>query len=341
MTRSPADHLAEASAVQPDASAAAAMASRAAQVVRPAGALDRLDRVAAWYAGWRRSERPTIIRPAVVIFAADHGVAALGVSAYPATVTKAMVAAVEAGQATSSVLAALHGAEVSVVDVGVGEPTGDLTTVDALDPDRFAVSWSAGADAVATVADSPSPPDVVIVGELGIGNTTAASAVAAAVVGGPPEQWCGRGTGVDDDGLERKRQVVGAALRRLGDRVDPLEALRRVGGAELAAIAGATVECRRRSIPMILDGFIATAAVAPLEAAAPGALDHCLAGHASAEPGHRLLLRYLDREPLLELDLRLGEGSGALVALPVLRSAVAAVTEVATFAEAGVAGPES
>lgn len=334
----PLDQLQAALAVTPSAGATAALAARAAEVVRPPGALARLDELAVWLAGWQRQERPAVEHPALVVFAADHGVAALGVSAFPATVTKAMVAAIESGQATCSVLARIHGAEVVVVDVGVGEPTADFTTADALSPERFGEAWQAGVDAVSDLA-SGGRPDVVITGELGIGNTTAAAAVAAGLLGGSAEQWCGRGSGVDDDGLARKRRAVAAGIARLPAEVEPLEVLRLVGGAELVAMAGATVECRRRSIPMILDGFIATAAVLALHEAAPGALDHCVAGHVSAESGHRMLLDHLGLSPILSLDLRLGEGSGALVALPVLRAAAAVVVEVVTFAEAGVAGP--
>ena len=323
--------LREAVAVGPSAAHRAEVAERASQVLRPAGAFARLDEVAVWLAGWQRTNRPTVDHPAVLIFAADHGVAARGVSAYPAEVTVAMQYAIERGLATCSVLAKAQGATLDLIDVGVGRPTNDFVVDDAMDRARFEASWKAGVDAVAGIE-----ADVLILGELGIGNTTAAAAVAACLLGGDPAAWTGRGTGVDDGALARKVHAVDAGVRRVGaGSTSPLEALRRLGGAELVAMAGAAVEARRRSIPVILDGFIATAALLPLELSIPGALDHVVAGHVSAEGGHRRLLDRLGKRPLLELDLRLGEASGALVALPLLRLATAAVVDVATFGEFG------
>lgn len=321
----------EASAVVSSVEHHDAVAERAAQVLRPAGAFARLDAVAAWLGGWQRRAQPTVERPGVIIFGADHGVTARDVSAYPASVTEAMVGAIEGGVATSTALARANGATLEFVDVGVGRPTADLVEADAMDEQRFVEAWGAGTTAVAR-----SEADVLILGELGIGNTTAAAAVACGVLGGAPVDWVGRGTGVDDAGLERKRLAVGAAIARLGPNCQPLDVLRRVGGAELVAMAGAAVEARRRSIPLLLDGFIATAALTPLAVHRHGLLDHALAAHCSAELGHRRLLEAIDKEPLLELDLRLGEATGALVALPLLRAAVAAVVDVATFAEVGL-----
>lgn len=311
-----------------------AMAARASQVLRPSGAFARLDEVAVWLAGWQRSDRPTVERPGVLIFAADHGVAARGVSAYPAEVTVAMKQAIERGVATCSVLAEAQGASLTLIDVGVGQPTNDLAEDDAMDHARFEASWALGVAAVAAL-----DADVLILGELGIGNTTAAAAVAACLLGGDGREWVDRGTGVNDDGLARKIDAVDVGVRRVGSGpTAPLEVLRRLGGAELVAIAGAAVEARRRSLPIVLDGFIATAALLPLELTAAGALDHVVAGHVSAEGGHRRLLEHLGKRPLLQLDLRLGEASGALVALPLLRLAVAAVVDVATFGEFAAIG---
>ncbi len=328
-------HTALAETPGPDAPSVAAVAERAGSVLRPAGAFARLDQVAVWLGGWQRRPDPLVRQPTVVIFGGDHGIARHSVSAYPAEITVAMAAAITNGVATSSALAAAHGAALTFVDVGVGKPTEDFTVEDAMSVDRFAESWFAGVDAVSALET-----DLLIVGELGIGNTTAAAAVAAGLFGGPASDWVGRGTGVDDEGLRRKQQVVDAGLARLavGDS-SPLEVLRRLGGTELAAMAGAVAEARRRSIPVLLDGFIATAAIATLDRAVPGALDHALAGHCSAEKGHRRLLNALDKEPLLDLDLRLGEASGALVALPVVAAAAVAVTDVATFADVEMAGP--
>ena len=313
----------------PDEAARAAVAARAAEVLRPAGALARLDEIAAWLAGWRGSP-PQVSSPACVVFVANHGVAVEGVSAYPAEATASVLDALRAGEATAPVLAAEVGAAFSAVDVGVGRPSGNLRVEPALDPVRFAEAIAAGRRAVADL-----DCDLLVVGEMGIGNTTAAAAVAATLFGGPVEQWTGRGTGVDEEAYTRKVAVVEAARRRVGDDAPPPRVLREVGGAELAAIAGALLEARLRSVPVLLDGFVVTAAAAALEAWAPGSLAHCLAGHRSSEPGHALLLEKLGMRPLLDLDLRLGEGSGALLAVPLVRAAAAAVARVATFEEWG------
>lgn len=278
-------------------------------------------------AGWQRTSAPSVRHPAVLIAAADHGVVGRGVSAYPADVTRAMVAAIDAGVATSSVLAKQVPASLRLIDVGVGEPTEDLTVEPAMSDDRFRKAFAAGRDAVTDMEC-----DLLVLGEMGIGNTTAASAVAASLFGGRAASWVGRGSGLDDEALARKLEVVETARRRVS-KATPAEVLRSVGGAELAALAGACMEARLQSIPVVLDGFVSTAAVAPLAVAFPGALDHCLAGHLSPEPGHALLLHALHLEPLLDLGLRLGEGSGALLAVPLIRMAAAAVVEVATFEE--------
>jgi nicotinate-nucleotide--dimethylbenzimidazole phosphoribosyltransferase len=317
----------------PDELAAAAVARRAASVLRPAGALARLDELAGWLAAWQGTDRPAVRRPAAVVFAADHGVNRHDVSAYPAEVTTAMLKALREGVATACVMSRHVGAALHVVDVGVGDPTGDLASEPALGPARFRACFEAGRRAVAGL-----DADLLVLGEMGIGNTTAASAVTAALLGGDAEALTGRGTGVDDAGYARKLAAVEAARHRVGVAA-PLEVLRQVGGAELAAIAGAATEARLRPLPLVLDGFVVAAAVAPLEALRPGALAHAVAGHRSAEPGHRALLEWLGKPPLLDLDMRLGEASGALAAMPLLRLAAAAVTEVATFAEWGLARP--
>jgi len=320
----------------PDVQARQAVRARADSVLRPAGALARLDEVAVWLAGWQRTTRPAVDRPGVTIFAADHGVAAGGVSAYPPEVTKAMLAALEQGVATSTALARAFGVAFEVVDVGVGEPTGDIRVEPALDDVRFAECVRAGVEATDLAAAAGA--DLLVFGEMGIGNTTPAAAVCASLFGGDPAAWTGRGTGVDDEGLARKIEAVTAAHDRVASlTADPLEILRQVGGAELVAIAAAVVQARRRSLPALLDGFVVSAAVAPLALAEHGALDHCLASHVSPEPGHRLLLERLGLAPLLDLEIRLGEGSGALVAVPIVRAAAVAVTDVATFEEWGLA----
>ena len=305
-----------------------AIRDRAAQILRPAGALARLDELAAWVAEWQRSERPAVRRPAALVFAADHGVAAAGVSNYPTEVTAAMLAAYEARKSTITAFADVAGATVRAIDVGVGRPTGDIRVEPALTPERFEECVRTAVAAVEEV-----DADLLVLGEMGIGNTTAAAAVAAALCGGDPTGWVGRGTGVDDEGLARKSDAVRRAVERVAGSTDPLEVLREVGGAELVAIAAATVAARRRRLPVVLDGFVVTAAVLPLAIRSPGSLDHCRAGHCSAEPGHRKLLEHLGMRPLLDLELRLGEGSGAMAAVPLVAMACAGITEVPTFGE--------
>lgn len=314
-----------------DAGAAKAVAERAANVIRPKGALRRLDELAIHVAGWRATRHPAVARPGVLVFAADHGVAAGGVSAYPAEVTGAMLAAVRAERATINAIARSVGAELAVYDLGVGTPTRDIRTAPAMEPERFAAAVQVGVDAVDRLAGNGT--DLLVLGELGIGNTTAAAAIAAAVVGGKTADWVGRGTGLDDEGLARKVEAVRRALTRIGSLDDVDEIARQVGGAELAAMAGACCRARHHRIPAVLDGYIATAAVLPLHAIRADALEHCLAGHVSAEPGHRRLLDHVALTPILDLDLRLGEGSGALAAVPLVRMACSCVTEVPTFDE--------
>jgi nicotinate-nucleotide--dimethylbenzimidazole phosphoribosyltransferase len=313
---------------RPDDTFADAVAQRAAQVLRPTGALRRLDELAAWLAGWQRTTNPRIDRPVAFIFAADHGVAAAGVSAYPTEITSSMLQAFRAGVSSINVMAAHVGARVIAVDVGVGRPTADFRTAPAMDVARFEEAVASGREAIAH-----SDADVVVIGEMGIGNTTAAAAVCAALCGGERATWVGRGTGVDDEGLRRKRDAVDAALARIGGVTDPIEVLREVGGLELAAMAGAILEARTRGLPVVLDGYVTAAAALPLVRANGDALAHCIAGHCSAEPGHRLVLAQLGLDPLLDLGLRLGEGSGAMAAVPLLALACRLVTDVPTFGE--------
>lgn len=312
----------------PDESARAAVAERAGQILRPTGALARLDAVAAHVAAWQRSSDPAVRRPVGLVAAADHGVAAAGVSAYPAEVTVAMTAAFRAEVATVSAMARIAGARLEVLDVGVGRPTDDIRVRDALTPQRAAAIVAETRERVASLE-----ADLLVLGEMGIGNTTAASAVSLALLGGEPEGWVGPGTGVSGEARDAKVEACRRAAARVADEQDPLEVLRRVGGAELLALAAACVEARRRSLPVLVDGFVVTAALLPLALARPGALDHCLAGHRSPEPGHTRLLDHLGLDPLLDLGLRLGEASGAMAAVPLVAMACAAVIEVPTFAE--------
>jgi nicotinate-nucleotide--dimethylbenzimidazole phosphoribosyltransferase len=312
-----------------DPAARAAVHERAARILRPSGALAWLDDIAEWVAGWQRTPRPVIDRPAGLIFAADHGVAAATtVSAYPTGVTEAMFAAYQQGRSTISAFARLAGADVEAVDVGIGRPTADIRYEAALDQERFDAITAVAVEAVDRL-----DCDLLVLGEMGIGNTTPSAAIAAALAGGETAAWVGRGTGVDDEGLARKRRAVQESVRRIAGITDPLEILREVGGAELVAIAAATVAARKRSIPVVLDGYVVTASVLPLHLCRPAALDHCTVGHCSAEPGHRKLLERLGKRPLLDLDMRLGEGSGAMAAVPLIAMACAGITQVPTFEE--------
>jgi nicotinate-nucleotide--dimethylbenzimidazole phosphoribosyltransferase len=313
---------------QPDELFATMVATRAANVLRPTGALARLDNIAAWLAGWQRTNRPRVERPIALIFAADHGVAHAGVSAYPPEITASMLEAFRSGVSSINVMASTIGARVEAVDVGVGAPTADLRVAPAMDAARFATAVRAGRAAVAS-----TDADLVVIGEMGIGNTTAAAAVCAALCGGDSADWVGRGTGVDEAGLARKIDAVDDARKRIRRVTDPVEVLRHVGGLELAAMAGAIAEARSRGLPVLLDGYVTAAAALPLAMVNADALAHCMAGHRSAEPGHRRVLQHLGLEPLLDLDLRLGEGSGAMAAVPLLQMACRLVTDVPTFDE--------
>jgi nicotinate-nucleotide--dimethylbenzimidazole phosphoribosyltransferase len=313
----------------PDLSCAAAVHARAAEILRPSGALAWLDELAEWIAGWHRTPRPRIERPVGLIFAADHGVAAAeAVSAYPPDVTAAMFDAYRHGRSTISAFARQVGATVVAVDVGIGKPTADIRFEAALDEARFEEVVEAAVAAVDRLDG-----DLLVVGEMGIGNTTPSAAIAAALAGGETAAWVGRGTGVDDAGLARKRAAVQQAVRRIAGVTDPIEVLREVGGCELVAIAAAVAAARHRSLPVVLDGYVVTASVLPLVMVEASALDHCIVGHCSAEPGHRRLLERLGKRPLLDLDMRLGEGSGAMAAVPIVAMACAGITEVPTFAE--------
>lgn len=314
-----------------DPAATAAAEERNSQLTKPPGALGRLEDMAIWYAGWRGVARPALERPQVIVFAGNHGVAARGVSAFPTEVTVQMVANFRAGGAAINQLARAAGATLSVHELDLDRPTADFTQGPAMTEAEVVAALSVGWHAV-----DPSS-DLLVVGEMGIGNTTPAAAIACALFGGQPGEWTGRGTGVDDRGLSIKTQVVAEGLAANPDR-DPLEVLRCLGGREIAAMAGAIAAAHAARIPVILDGFICTAAAATLAKAAEGALDHCIAGHASAEASHRALLSKLGKQPMLELGLRLGEGSGAALAINVLKAAIACHSGMATFAEAGVSG---
>jgi nicotinate-nucleotide--dimethylbenzimidazole phosphoribosyltransferase len=315
----------------PDTASLEAARARDAELTKPPGALGRLEDLAIWYCGWRGSPRARVSAPQVLVFAGNHGVCAQGVSAFPADVTAQMVANFRSGGAAVNQLADVAGARMDVHPLDLEQPTADISRGPAMTEAEVIAALRTGWRAVGQAID------LLVVGEMGIGNTTSAAAIALALHGGTAQDWTGRGTGLDDAGLDHKAQVVARAVAvNAAQGLDGLEVLRRLGGRELAAMAGAIVRARAARIPVVLDGFIGTAAAACLEMAQPGALDHVIAGHVSAEPGHARLLQHLGKAPLLSLGLRLGEGSGAVLAMGIVKSALACHSGMATFAEAGV-----
>ena len=317
----------------PDFEAGTAAALRERQLTKPAGALGRLEELAHWLATWQGRHPPRLDHPRTSVFAGNHGVAARGVSAYPAAVTAQMVQNFVAGGAAVNQLCKAVDADLRVYEMNLDQPTADFVDGPALSEDECARAIAYGMMAVEPGLD------VIALGEMGIANTTSAAALCLALFGGSAEEWTGPGTGVAGAALDNKRAVVAAAAERHADKGDAFELLRRLGGNELAAIAGAVLAARMGRVPVLLDGFVATAAAAVLHAADPHALDHCVVAHVSAEPGHRLLLDKLGKAPLFDLGMRLGEASGATLAIGVLKAAVACHTGMATFAGAGVSGP--
>ncbi len=319
--------------ITPDETATKGATARNGSLTKPPGALGRLEDLAIWYAGWRGVARPELMSPQVIIFAGNHGVTAQGVSAFPAEVTVQMVANFRAGGAAINQLARLAGAQLDVVELDLDHPTADFTQSAAMDDAELLAALNAGWAAVNPKCDC------LILGEMGIGNTTSAAAIGAAIFGGAPSDWVGRGTGVDDEGLKRKAGALSAGLAlHKGVLHDPLAVLGALGGREIAAITGAIAHARAAHIPVILDGFIASSAASVLWALNPQATDICVAGHLSAEGGHDALLNGMGLKPLLSLGLRLGEGSGAAVAFHILKSALACHGGMATFEEAAVSG---
>jgi nicotinate-nucleotide--dimethylbenzimidazole phosphoribosyltransferase len=314
-----------------DDAASDAVAARQGQLTKPPGSLGRLEELAGWLARWQRREMPKLDKVLVLVFAGNHGVTARGVSAFPASVTVQMVANFASGGAAINQLCKAAGADLKVIPFDLETPTADFTQGSAMDEAGFLAAVNTGYEAV------PAGTDLLCLGEMGIGNTTVAAVVAAALFGGTGADWAGRGTGVDDAGLDRKRETIDAGLARHANSLaDPLEVSRTLGGFELAGMFGATLAARKHGIPVLLDGFVSTAAAAPLAKLTPGGLDHTLIAHTSAEPGHRRLAEALGMPPLLDLGMRLGEASGAATAVPILRAALACHAGMATFAEAGV-----
>jgi nicotinate-nucleotide--dimethylbenzimidazole phosphoribosyltransferase len=308
-----------------------AVRMRDAQLTKPPGSLGELERLVEWLARWQGKPTPTLGNPMVAIFAGNHGVTDQGVSAFPRDVTAQMVANFTAGGAAISQICALHELNLRVFELALELPTGDITQGPALDDKMCAATIAYGMEAIA------GKPDCLAIGEMGIGNTTIAAAIYAALYGGTGADWVGRGTGVDDAGLTRKADAVDRALALHRDAfADPLAILARLGGREIAAMLGAIVAARHQKIPVLIDGFVATSAAAIAHAVNPAAIDHCIFAHVSAEHAHRKVLEKMNVTPLFDLGMRLGEGTGAALGMVLAKTALHLHSHMATFDSAGV-----
>ncbi|MGQ0580375.1 MAG: nicotinate-nucleotide--dimethylbenzimidazole phosphoribosyltransferase [Reyranella sp.] len=322
----------------PDLAAQTEVIRRQVELTKPPGSLGRLEEIAAWLAAWQGRAQPRVERPRIAVFAGTHGIAARGVSAYPPEVTQQMVKNFLNGGAAINQLAAAIDADLRIYELDLDHPTADFTQGPAMNEAR-----TANAMAYGMMAAEPGI-DVLCLGEMGIANTTTAATLCAALFGGTGADWAGPGTGVKGQALQNKIAVIDEALAYHKDTIaakEPLAILAAVGGEELAAIAGAIAAARMGRIPVLLDGYASTAAAAVLFASDRRALDHCLVAHRSAEPGHTRLLKAINQDPLLDLKMRLGEASGAALAVPILKAAAACHNGMATFAEAGVSSKDA
>ena len=318
----------------PSVNSLVAARERDAQLTKPPGALGRLEEIAFWLAAWS-GRAPAVNRPLVAIFAGNHGVTAQGVSPFPSSVTQQMVENFAAGGAAINQICVTHDLGLKIFDLALDFPTGDITQEAALSERDCAATMAFGMEAIA------GGTDLLCIGEMGIGNTTIAAAIFHALYGGTAAEWVGPGTGAEGEGLLRKINAVERAVALHKEHLnDPLEVLRRLGGREIAAMAGAILAARMEKIPVIIDGYVATSAAAILHAANPSALEHCLIGHVSAEPGHIKAIEKLGKTPLLALGMRLGEGTGAALAAGIVKAAAACHSGMATFASAGVSNKE-
>jgi nicotinate-nucleotide--dimethylbenzimidazole phosphoribosyltransferase len=319
-----------------DETAVATVRARDAVLTKPAGSLGRLEEITEWLAAWQGKAPPTVSRALVAIFAGNHGVVSHGVSAFPASVTQQMVDNFSAGGAAINQICLSNDLALRVYDLALEVPTGDITSEPALEESDCAATMAFGMEAIA------GGVDLLCIGEMGIGNTTVAATIFLALFGGTAADWVGPGTGVDDEGLARKRQAVEAAIACHADHIgDPLEVLRRLGGREIAAMVGAILAARLNHVPVIVDGYVASAAAAVIHALDDHGLDHCLFGHVSAEPSHRRALERMNKVALLDLGMRLGEGTGAALAAGIVKAAAGIHSGMASFDQAGVSEKES
>ncbi|MCY4543181.1 MAG: nicotinate-nucleotide--dimethylbenzimidazole phosphoribosyltransferase [Rhodobacteraceae bacterium] len=306
-------------------------AKRERRLTKPAGALGKLEELAIWYAGWRGTRHTLIRHPQIIVFAANHGISRHPVSAYPASVTEQMVLNFHAGGAAINQLARMAGARLDIVEIDLKKPTRDFTMAPAMTEPELLRALNIGWNSVARQTD------LLVVGEMGIGNTSSASAICLALYGGDASDWVGRGTGISLKRLEAKTRMISRAVSRFAVHRDPIGILRHFGGREIAAMTSAMVRARHLRVPTIIDGFICSAAAAVAHEMAPGILDHAIAGHKSAESAHGRLLARMGKVPLLDLGMRLGEGTGAAVAIQIVQCALGCHYGMATFGEAGVA----
>lgn len=319
----------------PDEEAAAAAQAREPELTKPQGSLGRLEDLSAWAATWQGRYPPRMKTPNAHVFAGNHGIVDQGVSAFPAAVTEQMVKNFEHGGAAVNQMCDAMGVGLCVESLDLDNPTADFSLTPAMTDEDCAEAVQFGMN----VVDAAS--DIVCLGEMGIGNTTASAAICFGLYGDSAEAWAGPGTGLDAAGISHKADVIGRAVQlHRGEMKDGLDVLRCLGGREMAAIAGAIIGARLKQVPVMLDGFVSTAAAAPLAALNARALDHCQVGHVSQEPGHKMLLEKLGKVALLDMNMRLGEATGAVLAVGLVKAAIACHNDMATFAEAGVSGKE-
>ncbi|WP_442784259.1 nicotinate-nucleotide--dimethylbenzimidazole phosphoribosyltransferase [Bartonella sp. HY761] len=301
------------------------------QLTKPVGSLGRLEDIAIWLAGWRGQDKPVITRPLVAVFAGNHGVVEENVTPFPQSVTRQMVDNFAAGGAAINQICITNDLGLKIYDLALDYPTMNITKDAAMDVRGCAATMAFGMESIA------GGTDLLCIGEMGIGNTTVAAALSCGLFGGDVEEWVGPGTGSTGDYFTRKVEAVRKAVaRNEGHLEDPFEVLRRLGGREFAAIVGAILAARMEKIPVILDGYVVTAAAAILYRCLPAALDHCLVGQLSSEPGHKKLLEIMGKKPILDLGMHLGEGTGAALAAGVVKAATLCHSQMATFDQAGI-----